>query len=88
VKFSEHWKLDIPELVVQLNSVGLRRLKLHSVAWLERSRNFIRSHCACGFRTAWCRVESDAHVALGHHIDSAEHLQSSREVEAAIGGYG
>jgi hypothetical protein len=75
VKFAEQWKLDIPALVVRLNSIGLRGLKLHSLSRLERSPHFTRFQCACGFRTAWRRVESDAHAALEYHIESAEYLQ-------------
>jgi hypothetical protein len=86
VKFSERWKLEIPALIVGLNLIGLRGLTLHSVGRLERSRAFARLYCACGFRTTWFRLESGAHIALNHHIDSAEGLQRFVASDATADG--
>jgi hypothetical protein len=71
-KFAEVHRLDIPALVAQFNSVGLRGLIQHAFAKRELSPCFTRFHCFCGFRTAWYRMELDARAALHHHIERRE----------------
>jgi hypothetical protein len=71
-KFAEVHRLDIPALVAQLNSIGLRGLIQHAFGRRELSPCFTRFHCFCGFRTAWYRMEPDARATLHHHIERRE----------------
>ena len=72
--FADKHGLDIPELVQALNQIGLAGLKLHRPARNQRSPQFIRTVCICGWRSGWFRVLQDAQGSLHSHIENADKL--------------
>lgn len=69
-KFADAHKLDVAALVAQLNQQGLLIPGPHAIGKKDRSPEFTRFHCPCGYRTAWYRSEQDARAALHHHLEA------------------
>lgn len=72
-RFPDHHKIDIPAIIRELNKLGRKRLdSAHRAGRSERSPEFVRVHCACGWRTSWYREERDARAVLRGHLNQAE----------------
>jgi len=68
-RFAEYHHLDIPALIARLNWEGLTGQSIHRVNRRERSPEFTRFHCVCGWRSAWYRIAPDAQTSLDRHAD-------------------
>ncbi len=72
-RFAEYHRLNIPAIVRRLNRLGSRFLALaHRPGRMQRSPEFYRRHCMCGWKSGWFRSEAGARAALDQHLDRGE----------------
>ena len=68
-RFAEYHQLNIPAWIAKLNREGLTGQCNHRIRRRERSPEFTRFHCVCGWRSAWYRIAPDAEASLNRHTD-------------------
>lgn len=72
-KFVELHQLAIPALIAHYNQLGKRYLdSAHRPGRRQRSPEFFRYRCCCGWKSTWFRNEGDAKAALERHLDRGE----------------
>lgn len=84
--FALKYKIDIPDLVEALNSMGFPGLRMHRPARKVVGPQFIRTSCICGWKSGWFRSLQDAQGSLHSHLEDQDKLARAGASESVSVG--